>query len=227
LFFDITAEEPDLLNEAYDNARQELIEEYLSQPELLPDEPSSDAVPDLLSYQDANIPDDFKEKSLFAVLHSDSGDKYTEDLSRTFDEIGAVETVLVAEAIKVEAVKLCKNLGIPVSPYANSITWVLWDIAKQRYLKNNPSESGVGYELGDPLQKTEESFAKRNEIMHRHIGWEAYQAYKSDPEFKKKMDDKYEWGAKREVYDLFNRQPKENGTLSSKELAALGRCLVP
>jgi hypothetical protein len=51
--------------------------------------------------------------------------------------------------------------------YLNHETWALWDIGKQMYMSKNPSASGEGYRLGNPLKDAN----IQNDIVNRMIGW--------------------------------------------------------
>jgi len=53
------------------------------------------------------------------------------------------------------------------SQYLIHETWALWDIGKQLYLSKNPSKSGAGYRLGNPL--TDEGVQK--DSVNRMVGW--------------------------------------------------------
>ena len=57
-------------------------------------------------------------------------------------------------------------------------------------------------------------------MIDRHVGWEVYQAYRSGSnKFLDKVRDSRNVG---EIKALLERTPKENGTLSSLDLARLG-----
>jgi hypothetical protein len=51
--------------------------------------------------------------------------------------------------------------------YLNHETWALWDIGKQLHLSKNPSKSGAGYALGNPV--TDEKI--QQDIVNRMVGW--------------------------------------------------------
>src|SRR5262249_34024534 len=104
---------------------------------------------------------------------------------------------------------------IPVSPYGKSRSWAMWDIGKQNYFFTHPTENNPAYVIGDPLT----SETKRDEIINRQLGWEAYHAH---PEWKQKAlgDPRF-----LKAWELLNKAPKADGKLSSRDLAELGKLL--
>lgn len=114
---------------------------------------------------------------------------------------------------------LMKKSGLETSRVGKSESWIHWDLAKQYHFFKNPDKAMAGYDIGNPL--TDRKIAQQ--ISDRHFGWELYtkgNAGKQEFEMSKALEDALEIP---EVKKLFKKKPKENGTLSSKDLAELGR----
>ena len=98
----------------------------------------------------------------------------------------------------------------------------MWDLGKQFYYFLHPEQSGVKYEIANPLS----SEKKQQEIIDRHLGWEAYAAFNSN------SPESVEWRNTiianpkfTKALEILNKKPKENKTLSSFDLTALGTLL--
>jgi hypothetical protein len=63
---------------------------------------------------------------------------------------------------------------------------------------------------------------KREEIVDRHVGWEAYAAWRSgDKAFINRVPE----STRNRALEYLEREPKQRGTLPSNELAELGSLL--
>lgn len=172
-----------------------------------------------LAYQDADLPEEVKRQTLESSMRSESARKYADaivQLSKK-ENLGTIRES-ARELVQTLSTEL-DRLGIPPSPYAKSNTWAMWDIGKQYYFFTHQSENDPAYEIGDPLT----SDKKREEIVNRHLGWEAHVAFQANAEWKNKIvsDGKFA-----KALPLLNKPPKQNSdTLSSKDLAELGKAL--
>lgn len=177
--------------------------------------PTDGIITKYLAYQDANIPEDRKAEMLVQSLTLESSHVYAQSLldaskNYTFESMEdlacKLRGTLLAEAIR---------LDISVSSYGRGISWAMWDLGKQYYYFQNPDKNTNGYNLGNPFEQRE----KQDEIINRHLGWEAYNRKEGgslnvDPLIITEPIDQ-----------LLSMSPKSNGTLSSKSLAQLGEML--
>ncbi|MGE5541078.1 MAG: hypothetical protein ACM3TU_02220 [Bacillota bacterium] len=171
-----------------------------------------------LSYQDADIPEEQKRGILQEQRGATKGKRYAESLVLA-SETGGLEAIRsLADGMRTTMLSEAARLGIPVSPYGRSKSWAMWDIGKQYHFFSNPDQNDPRYEIGNPL----ESESKQEEMINRHLGWEAYTAYLTNEEFRNRVVSD---PAFKPALDLFNKPPKERGTLSSYDLAELGKVL--
>jgi hypothetical protein len=168
-----------------------------------------------LSYQDTELSEDLKKEILKHNEQSESAQKYAETLSSTLTVYGSEKMEDMVEGMIDECEGILERIGITASQYSKSKTWAMWDIAKQLFYLEHPEERDEKYEVGNPILIR----SKRQEIVDRHIGWEAYGAYNKseDRNFIEKLG-----ATKDKVLEFLNKEAKNNGTLSSKDLAALG-----
>ncbi len=169
-----------------------------------------------LGYQDANISDDAKKDALQFVRSSESGQKYANALIEMTSKRNLSEYAQVAQQMVAECKAVLDQLGIVPTPYCESKTWGMWDIAKQYHFLLHPEQADTSYTVADPIEDS----TKHAEIVNRHIGWEAFAAHQhGDTDFVQRIPQ-----ANREkAIEYLRRAPKrENGSLSSKELAELG-----
>lgn len=176
-----------------------------------------------LAYQDADLSDEVKAQTLEATAHSESAERYESALRDIFSNTSSEEIIEDAEKIKSVALEILESWNLAPSPYTKSRTWALWDIAKQHYIF---TEKQAGRELPFNTEKYRNAdwtdHDKKVEILNRHLGWELYRHFQD--------------GTKQEFFDrlrvssqgfaigrLLEAEPKENGTLSSSDLAELGR----
>ena len=136
----------------------------------------------------------------------------TQDIRRRFDDMRS----LLPESVR-------------LSPYADSESWVLWDIAKQETLKDKDYRSTVDEEMsysGSTIANPESEDAARqvelirDVIAWRHLGWEMHlKAFNGEDVswLDSLLDDT--------TKDLLHKVGNEahQGQLSSSEYADLGR----
>ncbi len=122
-------------------------------------------------------------EALEQTKESPNGLNYAHQLQALVKRVGRAELNRHLAEMRATARAGLSELGNRPSPYVDSKSWALWDIAKQSYLYNHPEESSLAYkhnnrgvDLADPLAENEAGEAKRREIIHRHIGWEVDQA---------------------------------------------------
>lgn len=170
----------------------------------------------LLSYWDMPISDERKAELESYTLNSPNGRKYAQTLVELFAEYG-IQTL---QDFSLQAIDQMRDeldyRGLAPSMYGESISWFLWDVAKQAYYDRHPKEADPEYTIGNPMVE----ISKLDEIVDRHLGWEIYSQYQA-------ASNKEEFITSHDLVDdkirnLLIRQPKPNGTLSSKDLAKLG-----
>ena len=171
-----------------------------------------------LAYQDIDMLPEQKESYKQWVHSSDSAKKYAESLINASGS-GGVESIRTqAREIRDQMLSEANRIGVPMSAHGKSLSWVMWDIGKQYHFFTNPEQNDPRYELGNPLQ----SESKREEILNRHIGWEAYAAFQGNAEYRARVQNDPRL---RDALSLFTKAPKMNRSLSSSDLAELGRLL--
>jgi hypothetical protein len=184
---------------------------------------------ELLSYADV-LSEEEKAAAIEYTKTSPNGLKYVEELQALVQERGLERVMETAKRIKAECVVDLHSIGITPSKFGNSISWALWDIAKQSYYFKHPEERSEDYDAdshviptdmvaADPLGKGYNSERKRTEIVDRHIGWEADLALNESrfPEHVLKQDIAEDIAK--------NGERNETGQLKSFELARYGRRL--
>jgi hypothetical protein len=131
--------------------------------------PTRDQAVELISYADVLVGQE-REDAIAGTLDSPHGLKYADTL---IDLIKTHGTTVQKYADKVrrsfEDVHLGK-IKVEPSKFSKSQSWILWDLAKQKYMADHPEESSEKYKLADPFAAKGES--KVDEIANRHIGWE-------------------------------------------------------
>jgi|GEM_PF-2893938 len=137
---------------------------------------------DLLTYPDAPLEEPVRAVAVEHAMQSDSTVYYAHELQGMVGEIGLEKVLELASYMRDAGVAATRALGIEPSPYARSVTWALWDMAKQRYMSKpeNLEEAGPDYlyrdQTGDPITTP----AVRQTIIDRHVGWEV-DAYLQQP----------------------------------------------
>lgn len=173
-----------------------------------------------LAYQDAQLSDDVKRRMLDWSRTSESAQRYADSLLQLSQRENLEAIRNLARKILDTMVSEAARIGIPLTVYGKSMTWAMWDIGKQYHFFTHPDQIEPGYEeTGNPL----ESQTKQDEIINRHLGWEAYAAFSTNAQgWKEKVarDPKFA-----PALELLNKPPKQNNTLSSKDLADLGAAL--
>src|SRR3989344_8368304 len=177
-----------------------------------------------LSYQDAHVDDSTKDGMAKAVENSSRAREYGLTLYKLLKKHGQKETEEVAGKMVSDTGKFLRKLGLKPSPFAESKTWAMWDIAKQQYYfelyqkEGRTPEHQKGYLIESPFTEI-----KHREMIDRHAGWEAYRAYNDErvKDFLERIPKEKADGIKK----LLEKPPKENGTLGASDLAELGKLL--
>jgi subtilisin-like proprotein convertase family protein len=181
-------------------------------------------ISEYLSYQDAEIGDQEKEKLLqtnFGYLNK-SATNYAGALIEIWKKHDKHTIEKAVNDLLGQVSSILKKLGISSRAYGESRTWAYWDIAKQYYYVLNPDEADPKYTVADPVEDSN----KFEEIANRHIGWEVYAAFKQgeEKEFLNRLDP--EDLHFNEINLLLNKEPKKDvETLGSKDLSELGRLI--
>ena len=115
-----------------------------------------------------------------------------------------------------------QQLNFPTTKYSASQSWIYWDIAKQRFLFQNPAKSDPKYPLADPLEfdRSPQSKEVVQQIADRHIGGE-FQQYALQTIRDSSADD-ININKDDPTYDNIMLLVKD-GTLHSYQLVILGR----
>ena len=171
-----------------------------------------------LSYQDADIPEQRKAGMLKWSKESPSASRYAESIVTLAQGTSLNEIRGKAEELKNQLLKIASTIGVPVSAEAQSLSWAMWDIGKQYYYFIHQNEADPKYEIAEPLESKE----KQEEIVNRHLGYEAYRAFNSNSEWKKKIEKDNRFTR---ALELLNKKPKQDGQLSSYDFAELGKRL--
>ena len=171
-----------------------------------------------LSYQDATLPEEAKKQALEYNQNSESAKRYAEALIEMSAKHNLAEVQDVAREMVEECTSRLEALGCMPSAYTASLSWAMWDIGKQEHYLLHPEQGDPKYTIADPLTSPE----KREEIIDRHVGWEAFAAgRRGENSFLERVPEVTRTAAT----EYLSRTPKSNGTLSSKELAELGALL--
>jgi hypothetical protein len=175
---------------------------------------------EFFSYSDASFSQ--SEKDVLgkeSVVHP-SADKYAYALELLLGRYGVSELTALAE----DAVSVLEKKFIyaPITNYGHSRSWFFWDLAKQYYFALYPEETTPVY------RKTTQpvlDYETIDTIVYRHIGWEAYEMYKRDPNVVN--DTIARKGVSEHLIASFlqmlNKGPNTHNTLSSSDLAELGK----
>ncbi len=148
-----------------------------------------------------------------------SNKKYAETLLEMRVKYTPQKVEKASTDIWVELNTLMKNIDLPMSPYTASKSWVLWDMAKQTYLAEHPSESTPDYTLGNPMEN--EKICRQ--ISDRHFGWELHRQYRSSADAMRKIDEALQNSPHAQrAQQLLNKAPNSKGTIRSIELEVLG-----
>ena len=183
-----------------------------------------------LAYQDAPLSPEALDSLREQSVSSESAQRYEGSLEQMFINDSEELVLRRADAIQEKVLRQLDAMGLTPAPHTLSRSWVLWDLAKQNYIFR---ETQAGRDL--PF-KTEEyearpwnSREKIAEVEFRHLGWEFYRNYNllhsegmNDVLYALEGDeDRFE-----KIQSLLRKKPKENGTLSSKELEKLGHLII-
>lgn len=172
----------------------------------------------LLSYTD--VLDD-PSVALDYVRTNENAISYAKELVSLSENYGQIALVTFLDRVRSQYTAAVDHLGIDTSKYGKSITWPLWDLAKQSYLAKHPEQSSPEYtlvDLFDPAHQAE----KITEISNRHLGYEFAQQYEQDHG----VLDKAPRSERQKIKDLLANTPRnKSGQLPSWQLARLGELL--
>ncbi len=178
--------------------------------ERIPD--SDELIERYLTYQDVSPKEQNAESKV-----SESERKYAESLQSLAKTHGLKNVERVASRIKTEMKDAAAALNMPLTKYAESKSWAMWDIAKQHYFAEHPAENDPRYRIAEPMTDAD----KQSEIRNRHLAWEAHTAYKHQKWGPKEVPESF----KKEVERMLAQQTKPDEQLTSAEFAALGAVL--
>ena len=168
-------------------------------------------------YQDADLPEEQKAAMREYSKKNESSKKYAEALTAMIQRYGLDAIKEKSQEARTECQRMLSALGVSSSPFGNSQTWSMWDLAKQYYFTLHPDQNDSRYSIANPMESPE----KFEEIILRHVGWEFY-GFPGQMNVIEKITDS---NIKIKLLDYLIKEPKENNTLSSKELAELGALL--
>lgn len=135
-----------------------------------------DRVVNLLSYNDTLGKDEASiNANLNRTLALPNIERYIESINELSKKYGNEAVLAQAKALRDKCVAELTSMGIKPSEYAGSMSWAMWDIAKQFHMLNHPEDTSDKYKrsLADPMEESRKGELKRDEIVSRHIGWEA------------------------------------------------------
>lgn len=162
---------------------------------------------------------DVLHKNIDDIVLPESAQKYAQSLK---DLVKDDKFFDIVQNIKKQFLELIDNFGVSPSRFGISDSWVFWDIAKQKYFFDNQDVADKRYDIADPL----ESKKMQQKIIDRHLGWEIYAVLgekKVDQDLSQYIENTF--SRYKEIIDLLNKKPKNNGTLSSLDLETLGSYL--
>jgi hypothetical protein len=167
-----------------------------------------DELLELLIYADVLGVEDARD----SMAGNPSVEKYASELAEMQRRVGIENVISLAEDLRLEALAELERFGVSPGIYGHSLSWAVWDLAKQAYLSKHPEENGEGYSPVDPFNAdSDERSRMLREIIDRHVGWE--------------LDEKVKSG----VVVLEDYYPgivrKSDGSLSSRDYAKVGEML--
>ncbi len=183
----------------------------------------SEIISNEISYQDSELTDELKRKTLEWAKTSESSRKYSEALV-VMNRKWKMENI---EKLANDMVKKCQktlaDLGISSSTFGKSKSWAMWDIGKQFYFFAHKDQADTRYTIGNPM----DSVPIQKEIIDRHVGWEVYGAFRKMNQAERQLFlDKFKGDSRLKITALLNKVPKPNNTLSSLDLTTLGNLLA-
>ena len=122
-----------------------------------------------LSYQDADVSEEQKQRMLVYGMNSPISSKYANSLRNLFQEYDENEVHQLAKSL-VKKLQEKMSFFEFISGYGVSHSWAYWDIAKQYHYFKNEANSETNYYLANPM--TDEKL--QNQIVMRMLGWEFY-----------------------------------------------------
>jgi hypothetical protein len=189
---------------------------------------AADAV-GLLAYPDAPLDEATHATVTERTMSRENTVYYAQELQAMSDEVGLDKVLELASTMRDAGMAATRALGIEPSPYAHSVTWALWDMAKQRRTSSPEflAEAGPDYpyrnQTGDPLTKP----GIRQTIINRHVGWEI------DTHLRQPGENRHIFpiahSADEQTVDEIRRTGRRNGDaqeLNSLDLARTGEVAV-
>lgn len=177
---------------------------------------TEEIVRECLSYRDAPDTSEKEKEDLFRRtldFFPDSSRAYAEGLRMLVATHGAEKVSIATGRMLAACHEVLGRLQIEVSSRARSRTWACWDMGKQYHYLHHPQKANPDYSIEDPLSSSK----KFQEIVDRHVGWELFNTRSRPTSSLRKA-----YADHTEIRELLDMKPKDNGTLSSKNLALLG-----
>jgi hypothetical protein len=173
----------------------------------------------LLSYSDV-LPKQYQNDAIDAIKKGEATMEYAEELVNLYQKYGPKTVEKLARDMVQFCVDVLKKNNITPTIYAPSVSWALWDIAKQSYLAKHPDKSLPEYvdSLEDPFALSAKGDKKRSEIRERHIGWEVMRRWDQGEVRAASL-------APAAQQILTSGKRNETGQLRSYELAQLGHII--
>lgn len=179
-----------------------------------------DIITTYFSYQDSpNLTSEEKQEIIKRSIKNQSAIKYAKILLKLQEKDELENYYMLSKSLFTRTFKLLSEFEIEPSQYSQSISWSMWDIAKQLYYLENPKKSNGNYILADPLEDED----KQEEIINRHIGWiltENIYNGNVDLLLNKIKNSSY---TKKIIDYIIVRTNDETRSVSSHELATLGK----
>jgi len=176
------------------------------------------------------------EEAVRADTHNpENAPKYADELARLIlsDDGESVEMAANDIAMRFEDLRDLLPRHVQLSPYADSSSWIYWDIAKQEVLKEDAytstlhgSDNYSGSVLINPISSLEEEIEQalfmRDVVAWRHLGWEMHikSLNGESLEWLDSMLDERRKGLLHKIGD-----EAHEGQLTSSEYADLGRSI--
>jgi hypothetical protein len=172
-----------------------------------------------LSYQDAMPDAGDRAQLLEEARKMPQALLYARGILTLLEKHGLAEVKGLARIMVEEMKSELSRLGVPVSPFGESISWAMWDIGKQEHFVLHPEENKSPYTVGSVFASSK----KYIEVVNRHIGWEVYRAFKLKTVDFAEVFSRITPENVAEVNELLLKPAKNNvGTLPSYDLARLG-----
>lgn len=173
-------------------------------------------------YADSQSLDSTLKKRAKNESLSRSQRNYVLSYVKLIEEISESEINSVVEKLKHKLFNLISKLGIHQTPYAESNTWALWDICKQKFFYDHKDLADEDY----PQNNHYLSSQKLTEILDRHLGFEYHMNFLDQPDDATSFVNKFTFDKKisKNIVKLLNKTSSSK-QLRSLEYAQLGKLL--